>query len=439
MAIEIKMPQLSDTMDKVTILLWAKKVGDTVARGDVLAEVATDKADLEIEAFNEGVLLSIDAEVGQVVKVGSVIAHIGEVGESATRDLGNVDLPTAKQNIIAVNRSVEISSPISDASSETPSSHVKSPMQDSKQGRVHISPLARNVAEQHGLDYAGVKGTGDAGRIVKRDIEQAISDQNAGKIPSPFTHAGVDSLPVDTNRLVSQNETQGETRKEGDYFPLTKMRAAIAERMTLSSTTIPHFHVASKVHVDDLMSLRESLKILPQYEGITYNHLIIKAVALSLRAFARINGAYKDGVVFHPSEVNIGIITAVDDGLLIPVLKNADLVSLAELVSESRGLVQRARAGKPKSSDLLGATFCISNMGKAAVDEFTAIISPGQAGILAVGPIHEDAVVVKGQVQAGHVVRLTLSVDHRIIDGVLAGAFMSKLSELLHNPVLLLV
>jgi pyruvate dehydrogenase E2 component (dihydrolipoamide acetyltransferase) len=208
--------------------------------------------------------------------------------------------------------------------------------------------------------------------------------------------------------------------------------------MVESATTIPHFYATAAVQIDKLAQLRTSLKPLPQYEGLTFNHLIVKAAGLALRAVSRINSAYVDGQLVNPGAVNIGIVTAVPDGLLIPVLKGADTLHLADIVGEARGLVQRARSGRPKADDLSGGTFSISNMGMFGVESFSAIISPGQGAILAVAPIQQEPVIADGQIRVGSVMRLTLSVDHRIIDGVVAGEFLTEIKRLLEDPVLLL-
>ena len=217
------------------------------------------------------------------------------------------------------------------------------------------------------------------------------------------------------------------------------MRKTIAERMVASSNSIPHFYVTSKLEVDGLVKLRGTLKTLPQYEGVTFNHLILKAAALALRAYPRINAYYEQDQLIQPQAVNIGIITAVTDGLLIPIVKNADQAPLADIVAEARALVQRARSGRPKSEDLLSGTFCISNIGPVDVESFTAIINPGQGAILAVSAIQDEAVVRDdAKIAAAKVLRVTLSVDHRIIDGVTAGEFLTELKRLVEDPVLLL-
>jgi pyruvate dehydrogenase E2 component (dihydrolipoamide acetyltransferase) len=422
MATEITMPQLSDTMDNGTILNWFKKEGDKVKRGDALAEVSTDKADLEIESFYEGTLLKIHAPVGTKVQVGSLIAVIGAEGESvSTTTSSSKPAPVATALVIESAPAPEAPAPQQQVQKIEPVSTSTNGV--SSGDRVKISPLAKNIAKSHGVDISNLSGTGDGGRIVRKDIEKLIS--SAGQLQ---TQTATTRSSVTTTSTTVVAGTQ----------PLSKMRSTIATRMAEAKSTIPHFYVTSRIVVDRLVEARASLKVLPQYEGITFNHMVIKATALALKAFPRINANYQDGQLVQPGEVNIGIITALDDGLLIPIVKNADQLSLADIVSTSRELINRARAGKPKPADLMGGTFCISNIGTYAVEDFTAIINPGQGGILAVGNIADEAVVVDGQVKPGKVMRITLSVDHRIIDGVVAGQFVTELKRLIEDPVLLL-
>lgn len=419
MSVEITMPQLSDTMSEGTILRWYKQEGDTVKRGEALAEVATDKADLEIESFHEGTLVQICSPKGEKVKVGSVIAIVGAKGEQVKPHVALQAVPVQAPQASATP-SVSVT-PVINA-------EVSALIVDDSE-RVKISPLARNLAKSHGVDYAALSGTGDGGRIVRKDIEKALggNSQENGSVIAAQVPASISAKP--TTQLSSDGRA---------VQPLTRMRQVIASRMVESTTTIPHFFATSKVNVDALKKLRNSLKPLPQYEGLTYNHLIVKASALALRIVPRINCSFSDNNLVQPHAVNVGIVTAVTDGLLIPVLKNADVLPLVDVVAESRGLVQRSRSGRLKPDDLVGGTFSISNMGMFDVEQFSAIISPGQGAILAVSPIQEEPVVVDGEIKVGSVMRLTLSVDHRIIDGVISGEFLTELKRLLEDPVLLL-
>lgn len=428
MSVEITMPQLSDTMSEGKILSWLKKEGDAVKRGDALAEVATDKADLEIESFHAGTLVKILASEGQTIKVGSVIAVIGEAGESA------VAAPKTAES--TPKAEPEPSPEPVKAVRTAPQVHVSAPAPAPANGhdgeRVKISPLARNVADSLGVDFKEIRGTGEGGRIVKRDVESYAGKEAPAPgvaIPAPVPSP----KPVATRAPITPVP---ESRSGSEA--LSRMRQTIANRMVEAKTTIPHFYMTAKIQVDALAKLKDSLKPLPQYEGLTYNHLILRAVALSLRAVPRVNSSYVEGGLFQPAEVNIGIVTAIPDGLLIPVLKRADQVPLADIVPEAKALVQRARTGRPKADDLMGGTFSISNMGMFPVESFSAIINPGQGGILAVSSILEEPVVVEGQVRPGKVMRATLSVDHGIIDGIVAGEFLGELKRLIEDPVLLL-
>lgn len=409
MAIEITMPQLSDTMSDGTILAWLKKEGESVGRGDALAEVSTDKADLEIESFHQGTLLKIFKPEGTKVNVGEVIAVIGEPGEK-------LQASPQKSNPVPKADPVPAAEP---SKIETQKSNPV-PNANAEDSRVKISPLAKNLAKSKGLDYSALQGSGDGGRIVKKDVEQSL--------------VGASSAAVVQARPSTQPQSTGLVLRE----PLSSMRQAIAARMQESTSTIPHFYVTVKIQVDELKKFRETLKPLVQYEGITFNHIIIKAVGLALRKHLRINSRYENAHLVQPQDVNVGIVTALPDGLLIPVIKQADVLPLSEIVSEARGLVQRARAGRPKSDDLTSGTFSISNMGPFGIDNFTAIINPSQGAILAVSSIVEEPVIKGTSISIGSVMNCTLSVDHRIIDGLMAGEFLKDLKEILENPVLLL-
>ncbi len=449
MAVEITMPQLSDTMHEGTILNWLKKEGDAIRRGDALAEVATDKADLEIEAFHEGTLLKIFAPTGTTVKVGSIIAVIGEQGQAVGDLSGGQAAPQAPAPQAAQpapqQTAPQPAAPQPAAAQPAPSAAPvavnghSAYSNEAEEARVKISPLAKNLASSVGLDYRTLAGSGEGGRIVKRDVESAAGRELSWPA-EPAAQVAPAAQPAPVARPAAAPVQPVPQSADGgkSVEPLSRMRTTIAARMVESTTTIPHFYVTAKVMVEALSKLRTSLKPLPQYEGLTYNHLLIRAAALALRVVPRINSAYVQGNLVQPQDVNIGIVTAVPDGLLIPVLKRADELPLADIVAEGRGLVQRARNGRPKPEDLVGGTFSISNMGIFDVESFTAIISPGQGAILAVSPIQEEPVVVDGQIRVGSVMRLTLSVDHRIIDGVMAGEFLTEIKRLLQDPVLLL-
>lgn len=449
MASEIKMPQLSDTMNAGKILTWLKKEGDKVARGDVLAEVETEKANLEIEAYQPGVLLKIVTPAGTSANVGEVIAVIGEAGETFTNGSGasqpsNTALqpPATQPSPSSSEPETTTKAPQATLSRTSSSNATLTPERSASDdgGRIKASPLARRLAEQNNIDLSQIQGSGPDGRIVKRDVEASaksgmppLAASSATEVSPSTPTASEQSSPSQPHPAAQSVSQTGEGRKT----PLSKMRETIARRMVESVTQSPHFYTTISVSMDDALRLRETLKEDPQYKGISVNHLVIKAVAHALAKEPRVNCAMRDGMLYEPPAINIGIITAIEDGLLIPVIREADTLALKDLVFEARAAVDRARAGRPNSSDLLGGSFSISNMGMFDVENFTAIINPGQGAVLAVSSITEEAVVRNGQIAIGKRMKVTLSVDHRIIDGIMAGNFLKAFRRALETPALL--
>jgi pyruvate dehydrogenase E2 component (dihydrolipoamide acetyltransferase) len=424
MATDIKMPQLSDTMSSGKILAWRLNEGDAVKRGDILAEVETDKANLEIESFFNGTLLKVMIPAGSVAKVGEVIAVIGQAGESVSTGAlaSETAAATAPQTPAAAPQ-------LHVAVATTPVQATPAPLTVvSAQDRVKASPLAKKVAENLHVNLSSVQGSGPNGRIVRRDVEAA---------------AGASIVPVMGQTIPAVTPAQPVPSSPGaaatgTLTPLSKMRETIARRMQESVTTAPHFYVTNSVNMGEAIRLREVLKERPDYKGISMNHLVIKAAAYGLSKEPRVNFAMRDGQLYQPPAINIGIITAIEDGLIIPVLKEVDQMSLKDVVFEARAAIDRARAGRPSSNDLSGGTFSISNMGMFDVENFTAIINPGQGGILAVSAIREEPVVHRGQIVVGSVMKVTVSVDHRIIDGVMASTFLKQFKDALETPGLLM-
>jgi pyruvate dehydrogenase E2 component (dihydrolipoamide acetyltransferase) len=433
MATDVKMPQLSDTMSSGKILTWRLNEGDTVKRGDILAEVETDKANLEIESFFNGTLLKVMIPAGSVAKVGEVIAVIGQPGEAvAVSASAQSSTQTPAPGVSTTTQ------PVSAAPTSTPSPAAVAPLTVvSSQDRVKASPLAKKVAENLQVNLSSVQGSGPNGRIVRRDVE-AAAGTSAGTSAAPVMSQ---VAPAPTPAQPIQPSTTGSASgggAAGTLTPLSKMRETIARRMQESVTTAPHFYVTNTVNMGEAMRLREVLKERPEYKGISMNHLVIKATAYGLSKEPRVNAAMRDGQLYQPASINIGIITAIADGLIIPVLKDVDQMSLKDVVFEARAAIERARAGRPSSSDLSGGTFSISNMGMFDVENFTAIINPGQGGILAVSAIKEEPVVYCGQIVVGSTMKVTVSVDHRIIDGVMASTFLKHFKEALELPALLM-
>lgn len=416
MATEIKMPQLSDTMYSGKILTWKKNVGDPIKRGDILAEVETDKANLEIESFQEGTLLEIKTPANNTANVGDVICVLGTPGEKSPAANGSSASPAP--------------SPAPKAAAATPSAPAMKPPAPqpvhapaSSGERIIASPLAKKIAASHQIDLSTVSGSGPNGRITKKDIESAMGDTTH---PAPATQPERPSV------------TPSAPGGAGTITPLSKMRDTIARRMQQSVTENPHFYVTTAVRMEQASKLREILKHKEEYKGISVNHFVIKACAYALKNEPRVNAAFRDNGVYQPASINIGIITALPDGLLIPVIRDADKLSLKDIVFEARAAVERAKAGRPSATDLTGGTFSISNMGMFDVENFTAIINPGQGGIIAVSATKEIPVVENGIVVPGLVMKATISVDHRVIDGVMAAHFLKFFKEALEVPALLM-
>lgn len=398
------MPQLSDTMNSGKIIAWRKNVGDAVKRGEVLAEVETDKANLEIESFHEGVLLKIEVPANSVAQVGQIIAVLGQAGEAAPANVTHT----------------------------------------SYMGRVKASPLAKQVAKQLNVDLSVLSGSGPQGRILRKDVEQA-GQSSSGSIFSSLPGTAATAPAQQAAPIMSQTAYTSSSAApaaagaggSGELRPLSRMRETIARRMLESVTQSPHFYTTVSVDMRQAVKLRAYLKENDEFKGISVNHLIIKACAYALAHEPRVNCSMRDNQVFQPSAINIGIITAIEDGLLIPVIRDADKLTLRDLVFESKAAVERAKAGRPNATDLTGGTFSISNMGMFDVENFTAIINPGQGAVLAVSSTRELPIVESGTVVPSLVMKVTLSVDHRIIDGIMAATFLKHFKAALEMPALL--
>ncbi len=444
MATEIKMPQLSDTMNAGKILSWNKKEGDKIVRGDVLAEVETEKANMEIEAFHEGYLLKILTPAGNTAQVGDAIAFVGAQGEAVTGSSSNGastngtsangSAPAAKpapveHETAPAVAAAPVSSPASQAVQQTSSSS----------DRIKVSPLAKKIADQKNVDLKVVRGSGPNGRIVKKDIESAAS--GSAPLRSAEPHSTPTAATPSARPAVSSGNTAPQASGEltGTYEELSKMRATIAKRMQQAVAEAPHFYVSTSIDMSEAVKLRKVLKESPELKDISINHLIIKAAAYALKNEASVNASMKGEQVFHPAQINIGIVTAIEGGLMIPVVKSVDTLSLKDIAFESRAGIERARAGRPNSSDLSGGTFSISNMGMFDVENFTAIISPGQGAILAVSSTLDQVVARNGQMVIVPIMKVTLSVDHRIIDGTMAGRWLTFFKQALEQPALMLI
>jgi len=421
---DINMPKLSDTMEEGTIVEWKKKSGDEVKTGEVLAEVESDKATFDLEAEADGVL-QILVDQGVPAKIGAPIARIGEAGAEAPAPKAKPKEPETPTTVAAEPAPAQKPAPPREAPKEK-AAPARQPTQDGQQdGReIKASPLARRLAEEMGVDLASLKGSGPEGRIVKEDVIAA-----GGSRPK-------------SDRRRPMPTTERAAGPDVEVVEPTRMQATIARRMAESKSTVPEFQVTVEARVDLAVSLRQQLKdSVPGAEKVTMTDFLVRACALALRKFPEVNSSWVDGKFQRKRAVNIGLAVAPSQGmgLLVPVVHDADIKDLIQISIESRQVIERARSGRPGEGDLTGATFSISNLGMFGVDEFTAIINPPEAAILAVGAIKDVPVVEDGRIVPGKVMRMTLSVDHRVFYGATAAQFMAELKRLIENPVTLLV
>ena len=421
MAEVIRMPRLSDTMEEGNIIGWQKKVGDQVSPGDILAEVETDKATMDLESFQSGTLLYIGIESGSV-PVDGVLAVIGEKGE-AFEDLlkeAEANKPNADeeepQNVIESASSTNLKS-------SAPIVKVVEPVPHLSDARIKASPLAKKLAQDAGININAVSGSGENGRIIKRDIEEFIA--SGGAAPAQ-RNTITESRPID------------ETVEYGDH-PVSQMRKLIAKRLGESKFSAPHFYLTCEVDMGVSWEARKKMNEMAAPEKVSFNDLVVKASALALRKHPRVNASwFGDKITIH-REVNVGVAVAVEDGLMVPVIRNTDQKSLLSLNKEVKALAELAKSRKLAPEQMQGNTFTISNLGMFGIEEFTAIINPPDACILAVGGIMDKAIVRDGKIVPGKIMKLTLSCDHRVVDGATGAKFLQTLTQYLEEPVRLLL
>ena len=400
MAEIIRMPKMSDTMEEGVISSWLKKVGDQVKSGDILAEVETDKATMELESYDDGVLLHIGIKNGESVPVNGVIAIIGKKDEDIKEILKEEETKeeeTKEEETIKIPEIDDIS----------------------KDNRLKASPLAKKIAEEKGINLTNIKGSGDGGRIIKKDIEEnteIISTQNSTNIILPKT-IGKESF---------------------DEVPISQMRKTISKRLSESKFSAPHFYITMKINMDNCIEGRKKINETSEVK-ISFNDIIIKATAAALRKHPMINSNYLENKIRTNHHIHIGVAVAVKDGLLVPTIKFADNKSLSHISLEVKDLANRAKNKNLQPSDWEGNTFTISNLGMFGIDEFTAIINPNDSCILAVGGIKNTPIIKNGEIVPGNLMKVTLSCDHRIVDGAMGSAFLQTLKELIEDPIKILV
>ncbi len=447
---EVIMPKMGDAMEEGTLLEWKKQDGETVKLGDVIAEIETDKSNVEIEAEDAGVL-HVKAEAGAVLPVGTVIAVIGDDVPAQSSNGGGSSKPAAALASAPASAQQAERSRESAAEYDTPvpamatAAAPKAANGNGSAERLKASPLARSVAKQRGLDIARVTGTGPFGRIVEADVLAFAT--SAPMSAPPVVSASVPSTAVRSD-LPPAEVTHAAPMKRADYTPsplttpteLSAMRKVIARRMVESKTTIPHFYITSEVDMAEAMALREMLNAYDEtLPKISLNDMVVKASGKALVKFPAVNASFKDDKIYPGTGVHVGVAVALDDGLIVPVVRDADTTPLRVLAQNTKNLVKKARDKKLQPSEYSGGTFTVSNLGPFDVESFIAIIDPAQGAILAVSSIVKKAVVLEDNTIAARPrMNLTLSGDHRVMDGATGARFLQEVKRLLQNPLSLM-
>ncbi len=430
MAEVIRMPRMSDTMEEGVIVGWLKKVGDAVEPGDVLAEVETDKATMELESYQEGVLLYIGVKEGPV-PVNGILAVIGEEGEDyqaaldAEAEKPTDTAPSEKEEAKSAPANTPAAAP-AQPQIAAPPPPVSTPATTSD-ARLKASPLAKSMARESGIDLANITGTGDQGRIIKRDIEAYLAKGPAAVPANGQQIAAAANVPAFT---LAQDRADEDIR-------VSQMRKTIARRLGESKFSAPHFYLTIEIDMGKTIAARKSLNEVAPVK-ISFNDLVIKACAVALQQHPAVNSSWMGDTIRRNGNIHIGVAVAVPDGLLVPVIRYANMKSLSQINVEVKALAEKAKNKKLQPDEMTGNTFTISNLGMFGIEEFTAIINPPDACILAVGTIVEKPVVVDGKMEVGHRMKVTLSCDHRVVDGATGARFLQTLKNMLEDPVRLL-
>lgn len=408
MATKIMMPKLSDTMEEGIILKWVRKEGERVRQGEIIAEIQTDKADMELEAYDSGVLKRIVVPEGGRVPVGSLIAIIGDADEDIALLLEETSKP--RRGIVQDQEPAVGGAKEGVTTEDTGGGRIDT--------RVKASPLAKRIAEEHGIDLASVRGSGPEGRITKEDVEVAVSTR-------------VSTAPAASGLVAAQG-------LEYEDVEPSLMRKTVARRMHESKITVPHFYVTMEINMKNAIEFRRELNELEDAK-VTFTDIIVKGSAVALVRHPKVNSSFVGDKIRLNRAVNIGVAVALDDGLVTPVIRNCESKSLRDIATESKDLADRARARKLKPEEYQGGTFTVSNLGMFDVENFVAIINPPEGAILAVGAIAEKPVIENEQVTIGHTMKVTLSCDHRVIDGAVGAQFLQELRKILENPLSLII
>ena len=432
MAQIVIMPKLGQTVEESTLLKWHKKVGDSVKKGEILFEIETDKAVLEIESFFDGVLLKIIVKDGETVPVTVPVAIIGQPGEPLPA------LPPAAQQIKKKPETPQVPAIPSIMAGKTPPAApapIAAPPQAMPARRKSISPRARRLAKECAINWEPVSGSGPGGRITENDVRNYLESKKYCDLRiTPAAKAlaakeGIDILSVEAEGRISVEDIERAAAEKPKEMP--RIRQVIAQRLSRSFSTTPHFYVTVAVDMSDLLDLRKQLK--KQSKPYSVTDFILKASSIALTEFPAVNSTTDGKTVRWHSRVHLGIAVEIKGGIVVPVIRNADLISLSELHQQTTNLILKARNGKLSSDEMAGSTFTVSNMGMLGVESFTAIINPGESAILAVASILETAVVIKDRIVPRSIMKITISSDHRIVDGAMAARFVNRIKNMLED------
>lgn len=422
----VRMPKMSDTMEEGTISAWHKKIGDTVESGELMADVDTDKATMEYESYNDGTVLYLGAAEGEAVKVDGILAIVGEAGADYEALIKAESQGSTEEAVVS-----EPASPAMALAAPAPNAPVTAPAAvttSSSNGRVKASPLAKRLASDKGIDISQVPGSGEGGRIVKRDVEGFVpAAAPSAPISAPVTEQ---AAPIQLPTIVGEESFVD--------VKLSQMRKVIARRLGESKFAAPHFYLTMEINMDKAIEARKSMNEVSPVK-ISFNDMVIKAAAVALRKHPGVNSSWLEDRIRTNHHVHIGVAVAVEDGLLVPVVKFADNKQLSHISAEVKDLGGKAKSKKLQPQEMEGNTFTISNLGMFGIEEFTAIINPPDACIMAIGGIKQTAIVKDGQLAIGNIMKVTMSCDHRVVDGAIGSAFLQTFKSLLEDPVRILV
>lgn len=439
---EVNMPRLSDTMQEGTIARWLKKLGDEIKKGDTLAEIETDKATMDLEAYEEGTLQKILVQEGETVPIGQAVALIGsgaadqpqaqtETSDTKTGANGAAAAPTKVASPPSKEANTQQSIPAR-GQEQAPPEHFSA--QNTERGTIKASPLARRIAEEHNIDLQQIQGTGPGGRIVRDDLEDFLEHRSsAPSTPAPTPVASAQEAPTPVAQLSTPPP-------DAEISKLSRVRLLIARRLTESKQTIPHFYVSSEIDMTDALVLRQTFNATAGEDGVkvTVNDLIVKACALALEKFPEVNSAIKEDQLIQYKHINVGIAVDVPSGLVVPVIRDTNNKGVRSIAREAKALISKARENKLAPVDLEGGTFSVSNLGMMDVSEFIAVINPPQSAILAIASTKKQFVPIDGQPVIRDLMTVTMSADHRILYGAAIARFLQEVKRLLQNPYSLL-